>query len=182
MRKNIFGIIFFCFHILYIRNTFAVLSADKEIIMLKKYKPYIVEILLALAVGGLSAFLTKDAMADFETLTKPPLSPPGFLFPIVWTVLFVLMGISAGMVYKKSGSVPFIYRLSLIVNFLWSIIFFNMGAYLFAFFWLLLLLVLIIMTVADYIKVSKTAAYLQIPYLLWVIFAGYLNFGIWFLN
>ena len=150
--------------------------------MLKKYKPYIIEILIALAVGGLSAYFTKDSMADFEALTKPPLTPPGFLFPIVWAILFVLMGISAGMVYKSSGNVPFVYRLSLIVNFLWSIIFFNMEAYLFAFIWLLLLFVLIILTILEYSKVNKTAAYLQIPYLLWVAFAGYLNFFIWFLN
>ncbi|MBR4723340.1 MAG: tryptophan-rich sensory protein [Clostridia bacterium] len=150
--------------------------------MLKKYKPYIIEILIALAVGGLSAYFTKNSMADFEALVKPPLSPPGFLFPIVWAILFTLMGISAGMVYKSSGSVPFIYRLSLIVNFFWSIIFFNMEAYLFAFIWLLLLLVLIILTIIEYSKINKTAAYLQIPYLVWVAFAGYLNFFIWLLN
>lgn len=149
---------------------------------MKKYRPYIIEILIALAVGGLSAYLTKDAMSDFDALIKPPLSPPSYLFPIVWTILFVLMGISAGMVYKKSGSVPFIYRLSLVVNFLWSIIFFNMEAYLFAFVWLLLLLVLIIITIIEYYKIDKTAAYLQIPYLIWVAFAGYLNFFIWYLN
>ena len=149
---------------------------------MKKYKPYIIEILIALAVGGLSAYLTKDSMATFEALKKPPLSPPAILFPVVWTILFILMGISAGMIYKKSGSVPFIYRLSLIVNFLWSIIFFNMEAYLFAFVWLLLLLVLIILTITEYAKIDKTAAYLQLPYLIWVIFAGYLNFFIWYLN
>lgn len=150
--------------------------------MLKKYKPYIVEILIALAVGGLSAYFTRNSMEHFEAVIKPPLSPPAFLFPVVWSILYVLMGISAGMVYKKSGAVPFVYRLSLVVNFLWSIIFFNMEAYLFAFIWLLLLFVLIIFTVLEYSKVSKTAAYLQIPYLIWVIFAGYLNFGIWLLN
>lgn len=149
---------------------------------MKKYKPYIIEILIALAVGGLSAYLTKDSMETFNSLVKPPLSPPSYLFPIVWAILFILMGISAGMVYKKSGSVPFIYRLSLIVNFLWSIIFFNMEAYLFAFVWLLLLLVLIILTIIEYSKIDKTAAYLQIPYLIWVCFAGYLNFFIWYLN
>ncbi len=149
---------------------------------MKKYKPYIIEILIALAVGGLSAYLTKNSMETFNSLVKPPLSPPSYLFPIVWGILFVLMGISAGMIYKKSGSVPFIYRLSLIVNFLWSIIFFNMEAYLFAFVWLLLLLVLIILTIIEYSKIDKTAAYLQIPYLIWVCFAGYLNFFIWYLN
>jgi tryptophan-rich sensory protein len=157
-------------------------TAKEILVMLKKYKPYIIEILIALAVGGLSAYLTKDSMADFEALVKPPLTPPGFIFPIVWAILFILMGISAGMIYKSSGNVPFIYRLSLIVNFLWSIIFFNMEAYLFAFVWLLLLLVLIILTIIDYSKINKTAAYLQIPYLVWVAFAGYLNFFIWLLN
>ncbi|MBR4172823.1 MAG: tryptophan-rich sensory protein, partial [Clostridia bacterium] len=82
--------------------------------IMRKYKPYIIEILIALAVGGLSAYLTKDAMASFEALNQPPLAPPSYLFPIVWTILFVLMGISAGIVYTKSGSVPFVYRLSLI--------------------------------------------------------------------
>lgn len=149
---------------------------------MKKYKPYIIEILIALAVGGLSAYLTKDSMEAFDALIKPPLSPPSFLFPIVWTILFILMGVSAGMVHEKSGSVPFVYRLSLVVNFFWSIIFFNMEAYLFAFVWLLLLLGLIILTIIEYSKVSKTAAYLQLPYLIWVCFAGYLNFFIWFLN
>ena len=157
-------------------------TAKGMIVNMKKYKPYIIEILIALAVGGLSAYLTKDSMETFNSLVKPPLSPPSYLFPIVWAILFILMGISAGMVYKKSGSVPFIYRLSLIVNFLWSIIFFNMEAYLFAFVWLLLLLVLIILTIIEYSKIDKTAAYLQIPYLIWVCFAGYLNFFIWYLN
>ena len=150
--------------------------------MLKKYRPYIVEILIALAVGGLSAYLTKDSMAHFEAVSKPPLSPPGYLFPIVWTILFVLMGISAAMIAKSSGKVPFIYRLSLFVNFFWSIFFFNMEAYLFAFVWLILLWILILSTILEYAKTNKTAAYLQIPYLLWVTFAAYLNFGIWLLN
>ena len=149
---------------------------------MKKYRPYIAEILIALAVGALSAYFTKDSMSAFEALNKPPLSPPPYLFPVVWTILFILMGISAGRIYKKTGSVPYVYRLSLAVNFLWSIIFFNMEAYLFAFVWLLLLLVLIILTITEYYKSDKIAAYLQIPYLIWVIFAGYLNFFIWYLN
>lgn len=150
--------------------------------MLKKYKPYIFEILLALSVGGLSALLTKNSMQNFERVLKPPLSPPGFLFPIVWSILFILMGISAGLSKKTEGKVPFSYRLSLVVNFFWSIIFFNMQAYLFAFIWLLLLLVIIVIMIFDYLKINKTAAYLQIPYVLWVCFAGYLTFFIWLLN
>ncbi len=150
--------------------------------MWKKYKPYIVEIIIALAVGGLSALLTKNGMADFENVAKPPLSPPPILFPIVWSILYVLMGISAGLSLKTAYRVPYAYRLSLIVNFFWSIIFFNMKAYFFAFVWLILLGILVIVTIIDYYKINKTAAYLQIPYLLWIIFAGYLTFSIWLLN
>ena len=99
------------------------------------------------------------------------------------------MGISAAMVYTES-TVPFsqrktalyTYAASLFVNFFWSIIFFNMRTFLFAFVWLLLLLFLIIKTIMDYWKINRVAAYLQIPYAIWVAFAGYLNFGIWYLN
>jgi len=150
--------------------------------MWKKYKPYLIEIIIALLVGGLSALLTKGGMKSFEFVTKPPLTPPSFIFPIVWSILFILMGISAGLSQKTVGRVPFSYRLSLLVNFFWSLIFFNMQAYLFAFIWLLLLLALIITMIYEYLKINKTAAYLQIPYLLWVIFAGYLTFSVWLLN
>lgn len=150
--------------------------------MWKKYKSYIIEILIALAVGALSALLTKNGMREFEKVNQPFLSPPTFLFPIVWTILFILMGISAGLSYETEKRVPFVYRLSLFVNFCWSLIFFNMKAYLFAFIWLILLWVLILLTIFDYYNINKTAAYLQIPYLLWVTFAGYLTFGVWYLN
>lgn len=159
------------------------------IYMWKKIKPYIISILIALAVGGLSAFLTKNSMAEYKNINQPPLAPPMILFPIVWSILFILMGISSAIIYTKrdvnhqeavSGLI--IYVLQLIVNFFWSIIFFNMRAYLFAFIWLLLLLILIIMMIVQFRKISPAAAYLQIPYLLWVTFAGYLNFMIYLLN
>ncbi len=152
-------------------------------------KTYLISAAIALGVGGLSAFLSRGGMAAYENINKPPLSPPGIVFPIVWTVLFILMGISSAMIYEKrsenpeeAGGALIIYALQLIVNFFWSIIFFNMRAYLFAFVWLLLLLGLIITMTISFRKLSKTAAYLNFPYILWVIFAGYLAFGVYLLN
>jgi tryptophan-rich sensory protein len=154
-----------------------------------KLKPYIISIAIALGVGALSAFFTRNNMNLYEEIITPPLSPPSILFPIVWTVLYILMGISAAMIYTDTFSSPrekrsalYTYALSLIVNFFWSIIFFNMRAFLFAFLWLLLLLFLIVRTIMKYYKINSTAAYLQIPYLVWVSFAGYLTAAIWILN
>ena len=148
--------------------------------MKRNIKPYIISILIALAIGALSAFITGDNMDIYSTLETPPLSPPSFLFPIVWSVRYVLMGISAAMI--ATDQVALRDAASLVFNFAWSIIFFKLRAFLPAFIWLLILLALIIKTIADYSKINKTAAYLQIPYALWVTFAGYLNFGIWWLN
>ena len=157
--------------------------------MWKKLKPYIISILVALGTGGLSAFLTKNSTEVYKNINQPPLAPPMILFPIVWLILFILMGISSAIIYTKRSTNPrealsglIIYGLQLIVNFFWSIIFFNMQAYLFAFIWLLLLWVLIIMMILQFRKISPLAAYLQIPYLLWVTFAGYLNIMIFLLN
>ena len=116
--------------------------------MRKTTRTYIVSILIALFVGALSGFLTKDSMENFAALAKPPLAPPGWLFPVVWSVLFILMGIGAAMVYLSESPhrerALRVYGVQLVVNFLWSIIFFNLEARLFAFFWLLLLLALVI--------------------------------------
>lgn len=157
--------------------------------MLNKIKPYIVSVFLALAVGGLSALLTGGGTGLYQEIITPPLAPPSILFPIVWTILFILMGISAAIIYTGESASPpqkrsalYTYALSLIVNFFWSIIFFNLRAFGFAFFWLLLLLFLIIRTIMKYYKISPLAAALQIPYLLWVAFAGYLTLAIWILN
>ena len=157
--------------------------------MRQKIKSYVISIAIALAVGGLSAFLTRNSMDLYETIITPPLAPPSILFPIVWTILFILMGISAAMIYNTDSapkpqrkSALYTYALSLVFNFFWSIIFFNKRAFLFAFIWLLILLFLIIRTIMKYRKINPLAAYLQIPYALWVTFAGYLNFAIWYLN
>ncbi len=154
--------------------------------MQKKTRTYIVSILIPLAVGALSAFLTRDSMEEFAALRQPPLSPPGSLFPIVWTILFILMGIGAAIVQLsdspyRSKALRF-YALQLVVNFFWSILFFNLSARFIALLWLLLLLGLVIRMIVLFHKVAPIAAYLQIPYLLWLIFAAYLNAGVWFLN
>lgn len=145
-------------------------------------------IALPLLVGVIAGLLTRGAMQEFGVLTKPPLSPPGWLFPVVWTILYTFMGISAYIIKTSDASTEqiddalMIYRYQLIVNFLWSIFFFNFQWYFFSFIWILLLWVLIILMIRSFDKISKTAAYLNIPYLLWVTFAAYLNFGIWWLN
>ena len=145
-------------------------------------------IALPLLVGAVAGLLTRNAMQDFQMLTKPPLSPPGWLFPVVWTILYTLMGISAYIIrvsdasYEQIDDALMIYRYQLIVNFLWSIFFFNLEWYLFSFFWLVLLWIFIFRTIQLFLPISQIAAYLMLPYLAWVTFAGYLNLGIWWLN
>lgn len=152
-----------------------------------KIKPYALSIAAALAVGGLSALLTRENMDIYNEINKPPLSPPMPVFPIVWGILFVLMGIGAALVYQKRegedarGALT-VYALQLAVNFFWSIIFFNMRAYVFAFIWLLLLLALITAMIIKFKAISSAAAYLQFPYAAWTAFAGYLTLAIALMN
>ncbi len=157
--------------------------------MWSKIKPYVISVAIALAVGGLSALLTSGSMDIYSDIVRPPLSPPSILFPIVWTILYILMGIGAAIVYQKKDEQPqavrealIVYAINLFLNFFWSIIFFNIRAYLFAFVWLLALWAVILIMIVKFKKVSPLAAYLQIPYLLWVTFAGYLNLAIYILN
>jgi len=155
----------------------------------QKLKTYAVAIGIPLFIGGLSALLTMKNMQIYEQVQTPPLSPPSILFPIVWTVLYILMGVSSAIIWRnRQRDEPaadkglLIYAISLFFNFVWSILFFNFRLFLFSFVWLIVLLGQIIGTIVYYKKVSLTAAYLQIPYALWVTFAGYLNAGIWILN
>lgn len=153
-----------------------------------KWKTLLICIAIPLLVGGISGFITMGAMDNFKALDKPPLSPPGWLFPVVWTVLFTLMGIASYFVLTSSASSKDItnalkfYAVQLLFNFLWSILFFNLELYTFAFIWLLVLWVLIIITTVKFYRISKPSGYLLIPYLLWVTFAAYLNLGIAILN
>lgn len=151
------------------------------------WKKLLISIAIPLGVGGFSALLTSGNMKLFEEIEKPPLSPPGWIFPVVWTILYVLMGISLYFVLmtktredKRPAIISF--AVQLFFNFFWSIIFFNAQAYLFAFIWLILLWVAIVVNIYFFNKINTTSAKLLIPYLVWVTFAGYLNLGIYILN
>lgn len=159
-----------------------------EVIYLwNKIKPYLIAVVGTLLVGAAASFATKGSMDIYGQLNQPPLAPPSSIFPIVWTILYILMGIGAALVYVKGDDVSRfgalkVYITQLIFNFLWTIVFFNLRWFLFAFIWLIILWVLIIVMIVKFYRISPVAAYLQIPYLLWVTFAAYLNLMIYVLN
>lgn len=151
-----------------------------------KFDKLWISILIPLAVGQISALLTRSPSTAYEMLNKSSVSPPGAIFPIVWTILYILMGISCYLIITSGSedtkNALFWYALQLTLNFFWSLIFFNLQLYLFAFVWLLLLIAVIIVMIMKFYKIDPLAAYLQIPYLLWCIFAAYLNLSIYLLN
>lgn len=155
---------------------------------MKQWKVYGFWIVLSEAVGVISGLLSRDGMARYgATAIQPPLAPPNWLFPVVWVILYALMGIGAARIWlaedsaeRKQGLNLFVAQL--VVNFFWSLIFFNLQAYGFALVWLILLWVLVAWMILTFLKVDKTAAYLQIPYLIWLTFAAYLNAAVWVLN
>ena len=149
------------------------------------WKNLITAVAIPLAAGGLSAWITMDGMKAFETVNQPPLTPPMWLFPVVWSILFVLMGIASYLVVMQKGEdtkALTLYAVQLIFNFFWSIWFFNLGWYLFAFLWLVALWILILATTVAFYRISKPAAWLMLPYLVWVALAGDLNLGVWWLS
>ena len=153
--------------------------------MKSQFRDLLPFLLFPFAVGAVSALLTAGSMEAFADLCLPPLSPPGWVFPVVWTFLYLLMGFAAFLVVnsgKCGNNALFFYLLQLFFNFMWSIWFFNCEWYLFSFFWLVALWLLIFATIRSFGIVSPAAANLMLPYLAWVTFAGYLNLGICFLN
>ena len=152
-----------------------------------KIKALLVNLAIPLAVGGASALLTRESMEFYETVDKPAFAPPGTVFPIVWTILFLLMGLSAYLVWTQYRAplrrrALWVYAIQLAVNFVWPLLFFRARAFLAAFVWLLALLVLIAVMIGLFCRVRRAAVLLQIPYLLWSIFAAALNLGVWLLN
>ena len=145
----------------------------------------IISILIPLAVGTMSALFSGN-MSSYSILTQPAFSPPGFIFPVVWTILYILMGASSYIVYSSNSpnkaKALLIYGLQLFFNFCWSILFFGFNLYLFAFIWLIALIFIIIIMIREFYTVIPLAAYLQIPYLIWCIFAAYLNLFIFIMN
>jgi len=157
--------------------------------MWKNLKAYIVSVFIALGVGFLSSSLSGDFVTLYSNLNLPALALPSSAFPIVWTVLYVLMGISAATIYLQRSRDAFavdnaltLYGGNLIFNFMWSIIFFGFEAFLFAFVWLVFLLITVISMVFSFRKIKPVSGYLQIPYATFLIYAGYLNLSIYLLN
>ena len=152
--------------------------------MKPNWKHYALWIGLTEVVGGISALLSREGMRLYESaVTQPPLSPPMWLFPVVWTILYALMGISAARISRLPASAATVcgqklFFTQLLFNFFWSIIYFNLQAYWPAFWWLVLLWAQVLAMILCYAKEDRTAAWLQTPYLLWLTFAGYLNFWV----
>ncbi len=155
--------------------------------MKKNTKILLICLAVPLLAGALSGWITKDGMEAYKLLNKPPLSPPGWLFPVMWTILYILMGIASYLVVvskqteNKMESL-FLYGLQLAVNFLWPVFFFQCQWYFFSFLWLVLLWCLILAAARYFYTVDERAGYLMVPYLLWVTFAGYLNLFISLMN
>lgn len=155
--------------------------------MWTKIRPYVGFSALALLVGGLSSVITQGEMEAFSALRQPPLSPPGWVFPVAWTILYLLMGVGMAIVWRKSDGerrrrAVTIWSVQLAANFLWPLLFFLWQQRLLSLVWLAVLLILVANMTSEFEKTSVTAARMQIPYLLWLLFAAYLNLGVWILN
>ncbi len=151
-----------------------------------QWKSLIICLIIPLAVGGLSALITQNSMDIYNRIVQPPLAPPAWLFPVVWTILYMLMGISSYLItisdseYKVEALT--LYGIQLLLNFIWSPIFFISQNYLIAFIVLVVLWYTVLQMIRIFSEIRPLAATLQIPYLIWLTFAGYLNLTIYFLN
>lgn len=149
-------------------------------------KNLVISLIIPLIVGLISGLISMGGIREFNTLVKPSFSPPGFVFPIVWTILYLLMGYSSYLIYESndyhSSCCLKIYMINLFVNFIWSPVFFGLNLRLFALIWIILLVFIVGYMILCFYKVNKKAAYLQIPYLVWCIFATYLNLMFYLLN
>lgn len=150
-----------------------------------KWKTLIVSILIPVILGIISG-ISGDASETFKQLAKPSFSPPAIVFPIIWTILYILMGISAYLVYtsrdKKKKSALTIYIIQLLINGFWATLFFRLRLFLFSFLWLLIIIAFVLAMIIKFYKINKWAAYIQIPYLLWLIFAAFLNYEMYLIN
>jgi len=152
------------------------------------WKKLLINLAIPLAVGGLSAVLTRDGMKAFSQLEQPPLSPPSWLFPVAWTILYLLMGYAAYRVQTSGEQPPVIrratalYAAQLVLNFIWPLVFFGLEYRLTAFLILVALWILVYLTMRLFAAIDETAGDLLIPYILWLTFAGYLNLGVFLLN
>ena len=151
-------------------------------------KKLLISLAIPLLVGGLSAFITKDDMDIYKEIARPPLSPPSWVFPVAWSILYILMGISFYLIWSKRDIYAdkkrayLLYFLQLFLNFIWSPIFFGAQNYLLAFIILVLLVITVVFMIVEFYDIERWSALLQIPYLIWLLFAGYLNLAIYILN
>lgn len=149
------------------------------------YKYLLFSILLPVFLGSIVGFLTAPYNNYYE-ITLPSFAPPGILFPIVWTILYILMGVSYYIIVTSDSNdrydALFIYKIQLVINLLWSFWFFTFRFYLFSFIWILLLITFVLIMIKKFYGISKVSAYLQIPYLLWLVFAGVLNLFVYLSN
>lgn len=154
--------------------------------MLKKYKDLIISIAFPLIISFIIALITRSGIDNLDNLTKPSFMPPNMLFGIIWTILYILLGVSSYLIKKSyscySNTCLLIYYTQLFVNFMWPIIFFSLELRLFAFIWILLLDLLVIYMIWCFYGIKKEAAYILIPYVLWLIFATFLNYNFYILN
>jgi len=151
---------------------------------MSKFKIYLKSILIPLILGGLVGYFISGSM-DYDSLVKPTLAPPAFIFPIIWTILYSLMGVSYGILKSNSlldENTIFLYYLQLVVNLLWPIFFFVFKWRFFSFVWIIILVLLVIAMIAEFYSKNKVSGLLQIPYLLWLLFATYLNLSTYLLN
>lgn len=151
---------------------------------MKIFGIYFKSILIPLLIGTIVGFITNNYI-DYNNLIQPSFAPPAILFPIVWTILYTLMGVSYGILKSNSltdDKINLIYYLQLFVNALWSFFFFVFKWRLFSFFWILLLIVLVIIMIKEFYEKNKVSGLLQIPYLLWITFASFLNLSVYLLN
>lgn len=154
--------------------------------MCKSKFPYAFSIIIALLVGALSGLFVTGNMATYYRLAKPDITPPMYIFSLVWTILYVLMGVSSAMIFcsrnENSKKTLKIYALQLLINFFWGMLFFVLEMRFVAFLWILLLIAVVAIMIVEFGEISKAAARLQFPYLFWLFFAAYLNYSIWMLN
>lgn len=158
---------------------------EKVLIFIKRNKTVLAWVFLTLLSGGLSA-LFSGSFDIYETYNKPPLAPPAILFPIVWTILYILMGVAAGRVAVSSDldsdKALKLYILQLAINVIWPVIFFRFEAFKFACVWLAFLIIVVFATYKSFRAIDKTASFLLLPYIVWLLFAFYLNLGFVALN
>ena len=154
----------------------------------KNWKTLLLCLVIPLAAGGIGALLAGGFSGSYEAMYKPLLSPPGWVFPVVWTLLYLLMGYASYLVYTSEASMPrkrrplTVYGVQLVINLLWPLFFFRLGLYVFAFVWLLLLVAAVLLCRLLFRYIDKKAGELLLPYLIWLFFAAYLNLGVAILN